>query len=408
MTGNKRGNGEGSIYKRKHGKGSSLWAASITIGVNEEGKPMRKTYYGPTRNSVADKLNEALAKTKNGTYKEPAKILVREWLDTWLNDYMKNSIRVTTFENYEVQVRLHLKPAIGHVRLSQLTTAHLQKLYNEKLTGDRADHKQGGLSAKSVRIIHGVIYGALEQAKKEGMIIINPADSVKLPRLEKPEIKFFDSDQVTVFLAAAKESHYFTAYYLELATGLRRGELLGLRWKDVDLNARTISVNQGLVRTKQGLVFHPPKTKQGKRTISIPVDVAGVLKFHEKRQNNFREEAGSAWQKQLTFLSLMPEDNDLVFTNEIGKPIEPRALTRHFERLLERAGLPNICFHDLRHTFATLCLQQGVDMRTTSENLGHYDPGFTLSVYAGATTKMKQEATDKIGALLKDCILKQQ
>jgi site-specific recombinase XerD len=132
-----------------------------------------------------------------------------------------------------------------------------------------------------------------------------------------------------------------------------------------------------------------------------------VLKFHEKRQENLQEEAGSAWVKEMTFLSKdKPEKNDLVFTNAIGKPVDPRALTRHYERLLERTGLPKISFHGLRHTFATLSLQQGVDMRTTSENLGHFDPGFTLSVYSGVTAKMKQDATDKIGLLLSSCLSK--
>lgn len=192
---------------------------------------------------------------------------------------------------------------------------------------------------------------------------------------------------------------------MELATGLRRGELLGLRWRDVDLNTRTVTVNQGLVRTKEkDLTFQPPKTKQGKRTISIPVDVAGVLKFHEKRQGNLRDEAKEAWTKEMVFLSGQAEINDLVFTNEIGMPLCPRDLTRHFERQLVKAGLPRISFHGLRHTFATLSLQQGVDMRTTSENLGHFDPGFTLSVYSGVTARMKQEATDKIGGLLAECL----
>jgi integrase len=262
----KRGNGEGTIiHKRKHGKGNSLWCAVVTVGYDDNNQRIRKTFYDPTRQAVADKLNDVIAQTKQGTFREPSKMLIGEWLDTWLNDYMKHSLRATTYESYEVQVRKHLKPAIGAVRLHQLTTAHLQKLYNEKLSTGRADGKQGGLSVKSIRYLHGVIYGALEQAKKEGMIIFNPADSVKLPKLERPEVKFFDSEQVSAFLQAAQNTPYFTAYYLELATGLRRGELLGLRWCDVDLEAKTVSVNQGLVRTKAGLVFQPPKDEAGQK-----------------------------------------------------------------------------------------------------------------------------------------------
>ncbi len=421
----KRGAGEGSIYKRKHGKGKSKWAASVIVGHDEEGKPKRKTFYGATRGEVSEKLNDVLVKANNGTYKEPAKIKLSEWLDIWLNDYMKNSLRATTWDSYEVQIRRHLKPAIGYVKLNQLTTTHLQKLYNDKLAGGRSDNKKGGLSVKSVKYMHGVIYGALEQAKKEGMLTINPADSVKLPKLEKPDIKFFDSDQVSTFLVAAKDTHYFMFYYLTLATGLRRGELLGLRWRNVDLQALTVSVNQGLVRSKQGLIFQAPKTKLAKRTINIPPEVAAELKAHKSRQSEKRLAAGVAWQKELIFLSDEPETNDLVFTNEIGQPVDPRALTRHFERIIEKVNkdieetgkkenwkqedieakkLTKISFHGLRHTYATLCLQQGVDMKTTQENLGHFDPGFTLSVYSGVTHKMKQESTEKIGNLLKTCL----
>ena len=420
----RRGAGEGSIYKRKNGKGKSKWAASVTIGRDEEGNLKRKTFYGATRKEVTDKLNEVLNTVSNGTYREPAKIKFSEWLDIWLNDYKKRGFKATTFESYESHSRLHIKPAIGYIKLSQLTTTHLQRLYNDKLDGGRSDSKKGGLSAKSVKEIHGVIYGALEQAKKEGMITINPADAVVLPKLEKPKIMFFDSEQVAIFLTAARETHYFMAYYLELATGLRRGELLGLRWKDVDMENRTVSVNQGLVRTKQGLVFQIPKTNKAIRTISIPPGVATELKNHKKLQAEKKLQAGEAWHKEIIFLTNEPELNDLVFTNEIGQPIDPRALTRHFERLIDKINmdiemtgkkknwkqedveakkLTKISFHGLRHTYATLCLQQGVDMKTTQENLGHFDPGFTLSVYSGVTDKMKQNATDKIGNLLDAC-----
>ncbi len=424
----KRGAGEGTIYKRKHGKGNSKWAAALIIGYDEEGKPKRKTFYGATRSEVQDKLNKVLNKVSTGTYKEPSKTKLSKWLDNWLNDYMKNSLRPTTWESYEVQIRKHIKPAIGYLKLSQVTTSHLQKLYNDKLSGNRSDNKQGGLSVKSVRYIHGIIYGALEQAKKEGMIAINPADAVKLPKLERPEVKYFDSDQVALFLSYAKETHYFTAYYLEVATGLRRGELLGLRWKNVDLQNKSVTVSQGLVRTKQGLVFQPPKTKLGRRTISIPANVSEVLKFHHKQQDRLKEKAESAWVNELIFANKdQPESNDLVFTNEIGKPVDPRALTRHFERLIDKINrdieligekgdwkqedieakkIEKISFHGLRHTYATLCLQQGVDMKTIQENLGHFDPGFTLSVYSGVTDKMKQESTDKIGSILEYCLNK--
>ncbi|MDW7729697.1 MAG: site-specific integrase [Bacillota bacterium] len=422
----RRQTGEGSIFKRKDGGKNSKWAASVFIGYDPKtGKPKRKTFYGPTRATVAEKLAEVLPKLKNGGWHEPSKQLFADWLDTWLNDYMKPSLRPTTWESYFYLANKHIAPALGHLRIKQLQTAHLQKLYNDKLEGGREDGKGGGLSPRTVRYIHVVIRGALEQAKKEGAILINPADSVKLPREQKKEIRFFDAEEMARFLNAARETRWFPAYLLELATGLRRGELLALRWKDVDLEKGSVTVNQNLVRVKGGLKFQEPKTKLANRTISIPTGVATELRAYKKRQAEEKLNAGMAWQKELTFLREKPEKNDLVFSNELGGPCCPRGITQHFERLIEKynmkveekgkrerwkqeaidaAKLPRITFHGLRHTFATMSLQEGVDMKTTQENLGHFDPAFTLSVYSGVTKRMKQEATDKIGNLLASCL----
>lgn len=392
----RRGNGEGSITKRKS---DGRWQGYVTVGYDvETGKPKKKYFYGKTRKEVQEQVNEALGKVRTGTYREPSKLTMAEWLTTWLNDYMKPSLRPTTWENYEIQVMRHILPALGHLRLSQLQTSNLQKLYNDKLSnGGRLDGKEGGLSPRSVRYIHTLIHAALEQAKKEGMITINVADAVKLPHDQKKEIQCLDTEGVKKFLTAARDTKHFPAYFLALNTGLRRGELLGLRWKDVDLKAGSITVNQGLVRTKQGLVFQEPKTKLSNRTIGISPQVVSVLKDHKKRQNEERLSAGEAYNKE----------HDLVFCNELGEPICPRGFTRHFERLLKRAGLEGkVTFHGLRHTFATLSLQEGAAARTVQEALGHHKAAFTLDVYSSVTDKMKKEATDKIGNLLASCLEK--
>lgn len=400
----KRGNNEGSIYKRENGSKNSAWAASITIHAN--GKAKRKTFYGPSRQAVADKLAEVLPSVRNGLYKEPSKITFSEWLDNWLNNHKKNALRISTFDSYKTQIEKHIKPNIGHIQLSQLATSHLQQLYNNKLVGNRADSKQGGLSARSVRYIHVVLDGALKQALRENIIQINPADAVTLPKQIKPNVKYLNDEQVAKFLAAAQPTPYFTAYYLELATGLRRGELLGLRWKNVDLANRRIFVTQSLIRTNQGLLFQEPKTKLAKRTVAIPADVAGMLEFHRARQKNHKDNADSVWTKDIVFLLDKPENNDLVFTNEIGKPTDPRALTRHFERLLKKAGLPNVSFHGLRHTYATMCLQEGVDIKSIQVALGHYSSAFTLDIYSAVTETMQERNADKIGNLLTACLQK--
>ena len=384
----RRGDGEGSITRRKDGR----WQGSALIGYDREtGKPIRKYFYGKTRKEVQRKLSEIIPEVHAGTYREPANITVAEWFTTWLNVYMKPSLRPTTWESYRYQVEGHIVPALGRLKLPQLQTAHIQRLYNDKLKGGRLDGKPGGLSPKSVKYIHTVIHSALEQAKKEGMITINPADAVKLPQQEQKEIKYLDAAEAAIFLATAKDSKHFAAFFLALNTGMRRGEILGLRWQDVDFNACQLTVNQGLVRvTGKGLVFQEPKTKLSNRVINLAPVVVQVLKEHKKEQAEFRRMAGGAYDEK---------GLDLVFANELGEPICPRAFTRVFERLVKKAGL-DVTFHGLRHTFATIALEQGVDIKTIQETLGHHSAAFTMDVYSSVTAKMKKEAADRVGNLL--------
>ena len=391
----RRGDGEGSITKRKDGR----WQGSVLTGYNPEtGKPVRKYFYGRTRKEVQEKINEVAPKVVAGTYREPTKMTVAEWFTTWLNDYMKLSLRPTTWESHKYQVDGHIIPALGHLRLAQLQTAHIQRLYNDKLQGGRLDGKPGGLSPKSVRYIHTVIHSCLEQARKESMITINPAGAVRLPKLEKPEIKYLGTAEAAIFLAMARESKHFAAFYLALSTGMRRGELLALRWKDIDFEAEQLTVNQGLVRISgKGLVFQEPKTALSNRVISLAPAVAQVLKEHREQQTDGRIMAGAAYNSEL----------DLVFSNELGEPICPRAFTRVFERLVKKAGL-NVTFHGLRHTFATLALQEGVDVKTIQETLGHHSAAFTMDVYSNVTAKMRREAADRVSNLLASLIEEKQ
>ena len=387
----RRGHGEGSITQRKDGR----WQASVLIGYDPEtGRPKRKYFYGKKRKEVQEKLNKVIPEVQAGTYREPSKITVAEWFTTWLNVYMKPSLRPTTWESYRYQVEGHIIPALGHLKLPQLQTAHIQRLYNKKRKSGRLDGRKGGLSPRSIKYIHTVIHSALEQAKKEGMIIINPAEATKLPKQEQKEIKYLDAAEAAIFLATAKESKHFAAFFLALNTGIRRGELLGLRWQDIDFKACQLTVNQGLVRvTGKGLIFQEPKTKLSNRVINLAPAVLQVLKEHKAEQNEIRLLAGSAYNADL----------DLVFANELGEPICPRAFTRIFERVVKRAGL-DVTFHGLRHTFATIALEQGVDVKTIQETLGHHSAAFTMDVYSSVTAKMKKEAADRVGNLLASLI----
>lgn len=387
----RRGNGEGSITQRSDGR----WQGCLTIGINPDGKPKKAYYYGKSQGEVQDKILEARGKIASGTFADPSKLTLGEWLTTWLNDYMKNNIKPTTWESYETQVTQHIKPAIGTVTVQKLQTRHLQNLYNTKLEGGRADNKKGGLSPRSVRYIHCVLKAALDQAVKEKIITINPADAVKLPKMEQEEVKALDTSEVTTFLHEAKKTKHYAAYYLTLATGVRRGELMALKWSNVDLQEGTISIKENLVRTKKGLIFQEPKTKNSKRTIGIDEDVVKELKSHKAKQAAAILEMGKAYQK-----------NDLVFCHDDGTKFDPRGFSRHFERIivrLQKGGFTRITFHGLRHTFATLSRQEGTDLRLVSEILGHYDPAFTMKIYQHVTPQMKKEAKSKIGNLLASC-----
>ena len=386
--GKRRAKGEGGITKRKDGS----WMAYLEVGRDSEGKRIRKYFYGRTKADVTLKLNDASSDVRHGRYKDPEKITYGEWLDEWM-EVWKTELKPTTRESYEYLIKTHIKPEFEFIPLIKIDETSLQKFFNEK--------KKSGLSPRTVKYIHSVVNGALRKAVDLKMITANPARTVDLPKQKQKDISFFDSEQIGKFLELVKHDDYYSAYLLELWTGMRRGELLALRWRDIDLKGGSVKVNKGMVRTKaDGLIFQEPKTTFGKREIEIPSNVCEVLRFYQEKQKKQKEKAGVAWVQQLVFLKGEPEENDLVFTNKIGQPLDPRAFSSHFKKLIEDTDLEGVTFHGLRHSFAILSLQEGVDPRTTQENLGHHDPGFTLKVYSQATKKMKRDAVEKIGKVL--------
>lgn len=382
MTRKKRGNGEGSISKWKDG-----WRGRITLGRDPEtGKLKTKAFYGKTRKDVSDKMAEALAQLHEGNYTEPNKKTVGEYLDEWLST-IKPSVKLTTWESYAIQVRKHIKPAIGHLKLQQLQTRHIQKLINNKI-------QEGHLTVRSIKYIHVVLNNALEQAIKEQLIKFNPAVAAKLPKQEKKEVEALTIEQVKAFLAKAKETRHYTAYLVELATGLRRGELLALRWKNIDLEAGNLQIKENLVVVKGGAIFQEPKTKSSKRDINLPPHINAELKKHKKVQAEERLRLGDQYK-----------NNDLVFCRKDGDPLHPRSFSEHFEKLvrkLQAEGFPKISFHGLRHTFATLALQVGVEAKTLQDILGHSTINITLDFYSHTTQIMREEATNKISGIVKN------
>lgn len=378
MSRRKRANGEGTCFQRPNGS----WTAQGSYW--KDGKLRRISFTAKTKREAMAKLAQAMADIERGTFSEPNKVTVGEWLDTWLTEYKKPSLRPTTWEAYEVIVRCHLKPALGHVLLKDLRPEHLQRLYNQKA----AD----GLSASTVRHIHLVMHGALKQALRNQLVARNAAEAVALPRGEKKQVRAMTPEEEARFLEAVSQDRLGPAFVTLLGTGLRRGELLALRWEDVDLVKGVIQVRAGMIRSKEkGLVFQEPKTATARRAIPLPEDVTAELKRWKARQNQERLALGEAYQ-----------DNGLVFATELGTPIEPRNFNRVFYRLREKAGIgKNVNLHALRHSYATRLLERGVRLKVVQELLGHSKYSLTADVYSHVAPELKREAVAVLNGTLR-------
>ncbi|ADQ39654.1 integrase family protein [Caldicellulosiruptor acetigenus I77R1B] len=388
----KRGNNEGSIYRRKDG----LWCGQITIGRDESGKQKRQYFYGKTRQEVADKIAKALNDLKNGVYVDPARLLLKDWLNTWLWEYKKQTLRPSTFQDYESLINNHIVPAIGHYKLKDLRPEHLQALYNSKYGN--------GLSLSTIKHIHVILHSALDQALKNGLVVRNVSEATTLPKTKtKNEIRVLTLQEQQRFIAALEGERLRPAFLLALASGVRLGELLALKWDCVNLKEGTITIKRSLRRiktydknlpTKTMLAFQEPKTAAGIRTIPVPPVILEELKEHRKRQLEERLQAGSLY-----------EDNNLVFATELGTPIEPRNFLRVFYRIIEKANL-DINFHALRHTYATRLLEANEHPKVVQELLGHNDISTTLNIYSHVMPEIKKAAAMKLNNLFENINIK--
>lgn len=379
----KRAYGEGGIRQMEDGR----WEARIRITDPMTGERKPKTFSRKTKKEVVEWLNDIKAKIHTGQYIAARNITVGQWLNTWLNEYVKHKVRPTTWESYESIIRVHVTPVIGHIQLQELRPEQLQKLYNDKLRSGNMK-KQGGLSATTVRYISAAIQQALKQAVKNGWIMHNVAEWTEKPQSKKKEIQPLTLEQVNLFLTAAKDNPLYEAFLLEGVTGLRRGELLGLRWQDIDMEQNRLTVNQAVILTNQGLLFSEPKTKASRRTIPLPDAVMATLKTHRKRQIETQMQAG------------VRNEHDLLFCNPRGGIVDPLQLVRQFEKVLSLAGLPRIRFHDMRHTHATLLLAQGEHVKVVQERLGHTTVRMTLDTYSHLLPGMQEQATETIRRII--------
>jgi integrase len=368
----KRGNGEGSIYRRKDGR----WVGQYTVYTAKGAK--YRYIYGKTRQAVAEKLTKAMADRDGGIIFDAGKIRVGEYLDRWLSDSVRGTVRASTFERHEGIIRTHLKPTLGGIKLKSLTPVHVRGLHREKL--------DAGLAPATVRKIHSTLHKALSQAVHDGLIPRNAAD-VKAPRPAPEEMRPLSEAEARAFLNAAHGDRFEAIYVLAITTGLRRGELLGLRWEDVDLERGTLRMGRALVREGGRHTVGETKTRRGRRQVNLTPRTVNALKAHRKRQLEERMR-----------LSDLYEDRGLIFATNVGTPVNPENLVkRSFKPLLKKVSLPEIRFHDLRHTCATLLLGRGVHPKIVQELLGHATIAMTLDTYSHYLPSMGDQASGAMG-----------
>ena len=359
----RRGNSEGSIYKRKDGR----YAASIVV----EGK--RHTSYARTRAEANNRLQELQRKQKQGIPLTTSQMPLREYLAQWLGR-IKSIKRPSTYEGYEIMVRVHIIPHLGRIRLGMLTPEHIEKAYTAMLAQ--------GKSASVVEHVHLRLSTALADAMSRHHIPFNPCQAVTPPRVLRRELHPPDAQEVNRLLEIAQGGEYYEALYTAFYTGLRRGELLALRWRDVDLDLGTISVTRSVYVTKGGEpAYDEPKTAKGRRLVSLTPSTVTMLRNLLKRQ------LGDA----LLFGYHIDEES-LLFRYRGGSPILPRGLTGAFKKIVHQAGMEGYRLHDARHAHATLMLKQGVHPKIVQERLGHAKVGTTLDIYSHVTPGLQEAA----------------
>jgi integrase len=376
-----RANGDGDVWPRKNKEGKITSYRGAYFG--PDGK--RRYVSGKTKEEARARKRQAQADADRGLVFDAENLKVGEYLDRWLTDSVRDTVRQRTFERYESIVRVHIKPALGRVKLKALTPNHVRSLYRQKL--------DSGLAPRTVNYIHTTLHKALKDAVSDGLLPRNAATGVKPPRPEKPEIHPLSSEQARKLIATAHEigDRFAALYVLALHCGLREGELLGLRWDDVDLSGSTtrLHIRRTLSETRTGHIFEKPKNGKG-RSVKLSQKATEALKSHRKRQNEERLSVGTLWQ-----------DNDLVFPTTTGTTMTcTNLLGRHFKPLLRSAELPAIRLHDLRHTCATILLMAGKHPKYVQELLGHASINITLDTYSHVIEGMDGGLADAMDEVL--------
>ena len=366
----RRGNNEGTIYKRNDGS----WCAQITL---PNGK--RKTKYGKVQKEVRDWLVEQQNAARQGTWSDGQSITVAEFLERYMADVMAHTLRPKTQETYTIIIRTHLIPEIGKLRLHALRPDHLQRLYSSKLSD--------GKSRRTVQHIHAVMHKALNHAVKWGLIVRNVADAVDVPRPQQKPPELLTEAQAKHLLDYVKVDPLYSLWILTITTGMRKSEVLGLRWSDVDLDAGIIRISQvALTVHKMGTILSEPKTEKSRRSIELPSVTVEALKAHREAQKRYEDFEGF-------------KDQGLVFCTKRGTPFGSRNLLKYFHDALEKAELPKVRFHSLRHLHATMLLAGNLHPKLVQERLGHSRIDITMDTYSHVIKGMGKQAADEMDRL---------
>lgn len=370
----RKSNGEGSIRKR----GDGLWEARITIG------DKRKSIYGKTKSEVRNKMIEIQVEVTNKDYIDETNMTVAQWMDTWMNDFLE--ARPSTIKRYDRDVRLRIIPCLGKIKLKELTTMQIQKMYRKC--------KNDGLSPKSIHNLHCVLHEALRKAVALKYIKSNPSEECTLPKNPKPEIHPIVDGNIQKFLQAIKGDRYEDLFYFDIFTGLRESEACGLTWDCVDFEKGTIRVYRQLLKTGvvdgKGVFDFAPLKNDRERTIEPAVQVMEHLRRVQRKQKEYKLLTGGAYSNPRQF----------VFTDEMGKPFHYHTMYTHFKQIVKRIDMPEVRFHDLRHTYATLSIQNGSDVKTISESLGHSTVAFTMDRYGHVSNQMRRDNAERMERLI--------
>jgi integrase len=377
----------------------SSWSIVLYLGRDPVTGQKRYKWHTVSGNKkkAESELARLLHELDTGVYVEPGKLTLKEYLERWLTDYAKLKVGAKTFERYEAIVTQHLIPALGALPLSKLQPLHIQAVYSKALQdGGRKDGREGGLSARTVLHHHRVLSQALKQAVRWQLVARNVADSVEPPRPEVHEVNALDEARTAWLLDAAEGTRLRIPILLAITTGMRRGEILAVRWQDVDFAAGVIHVRRSLNETKAGVTFKEPKSRRGRRPITLPCLAIEMLEKHREAQAAVKNALGTDYQV-----------NNLICCRDDGSLWRPSAFTSSYRALLKRRNIGNVRFHDLRHSHVSQLLRSGVNMKVISERLGHSRVGFTLDVYSHLLPGMQEEAASKIDAGLRAALEQQ-